>query len=520
MAVLKHIASKNADYGETQRYLLFQYDEYSGKPILDENGKMVLREEYYIDGINCAPFSFDVECKELNAHYSKNQNYNDIKTHHYIISFDPKDCVDNGLTGELAQQLGLEYTRKNFPGHQALVCTHMDGSNKSGNIHIHIVINSLRKYDVERQEFMEYPCDFRAGYKHHLTNKYLVYLKQSVMDMCHRENLHQIDLLTPAKKKITEQEYYANRRGQKQHEEQNRHMLADNVLPRKTRFQTQKEYLRLSIEKAACLASNLEEFQQILSEQFNIILKISRGRFSYIHPERAKPITGRSLGTQYERDHLLNQFTENMKHYDTKIFANIDSHLMLTLQQCAKAQQNNTNARKVKLSNLKEMAKTVTYIQEHGYHTLDDLDEALAKAKGETSASRKELKATEHQLKELNEQIHYTGQYLAYKSIYSQFCKSKNKGEFQQKHSRELALYKTAVKFLKEKSGKERQPSMKLLKENKETQLALQKKQQERYQSCHNLYKELNTVHSRILTILGSSQAHQSQKWKHPNIIS
>ena len=38
MAILKHIASKNADYGEAERYLIFQHDEYTQKPILDENG--------------------------------------------------------------------------------------------------------------------------------------------------------------------------------------------------------------------------------------------------------------------------------------------------------------------------------------------------------------------------------------------------------------------------------------------------------------------------------------------------
>ena len=154
MAILKHIASKNADYGEAQRYLMFQYDEYTGKPILDEDGRLIPREEYYLDGINCDPFTFDMECKELNEQCRKNQNYDDIKSHHYIISFDPKDTED-GLTGERAQQLGLEYARKNFHGHQALVCTHTDGSNESGNIHVHIVINSVRKYDVERQDFME-----------------------------------------------------------------------------------------------------------------------------------------------------------------------------------------------------------------------------------------------------------------------------------------------------------------------------------------------------------------------------
>ena len=169
MAILKHIASKNADYGEAQRYLMFQYNEDTMKPILDENGRLIPREEYYLDGINCDPFTFDMECMELNAQYRKNQRFDEIKSHHYILSFDPKDVTENDLTGERAQQLGLEYARKNFPGHQALVCTHTDGNNKSGNIHVHIVINSLRKYDVERQGFMERPCDSRAGYKHHLT---------------------------------------------------------------------------------------------------------------------------------------------------------------------------------------------------------------------------------------------------------------------------------------------------------------------------------------------------------------
>ena len=112
MAILKHIASKNADYGETERYLIFQHDEYTQKPILDENGNMLLREEYYLDGINCNPFTFDTECIELNAAYHKNQNYNEIKSHHYILSFDPNDKDEHGLTGEHAQQLGLEYAKK------------------------------------------------------------------------------------------------------------------------------------------------------------------------------------------------------------------------------------------------------------------------------------------------------------------------------------------------------------------------------------------------------------------------
>ena len=66
----------------------------------------------------------------------------DVKSHHYIISFDPRDGTDNGLTVDRAQELGEQFCKEHFPGHQALICTHPDGHNHSGNIHVHIVLNS------------------------------------------------------------------------------------------------------------------------------------------------------------------------------------------------------------------------------------------------------------------------------------------------------------------------------------------------------------------------------------------
>ena len=111
MAILKHIASKNADYSAALEYLLFQHNEKTQQPILDGNSNKIMREEYYMDGINCDPFTFDIECEKLNASYHKNQKKADIKSHHYIISFDPADRDECGLTGERAQALGMEYAR-------------------------------------------------------------------------------------------------------------------------------------------------------------------------------------------------------------------------------------------------------------------------------------------------------------------------------------------------------------------------------------------------------------------------
>ena len=532
MAILKHIASKNADYGEAQRYLMFQYNEDTMKPILDENGRLIPREEYYLDGINCDPFTFDMECKELNAQYRKNQTFDEIKSHHYILSFDPKDTEESGLTGERAQQLGLEYARKNFPGHQALVCTHTDGHNQSGNIHVHIVINSLRKHDVERQDFMERPCDSRAGYKHHLTNDYLSYLKQDVMDLCHREQLHQVDLLSPAERKVTDREYHAQRRGQKKLDTLNREMTAGGITPRKTKFETQKDFLRNAIEEAAASARSLEEFQKQLLDNYHISLKISRGRFSYLHPERGKYITGRNLGTRYEKEYLLSVWEKNSKCHqnlspepDTSdkpsAFANQDDlpafvfikselRLVIDLQNCAKAQANSSYARKVRLSNLQQMAKTVAYIQEHGYDTEDDLKAAFDEAQAQTTEMRKTLRSTEKKLREVNEQIHYTGQYLANKSVYREFLTCKNKKKFRLEHQTEITLYETARKILKEHSEDGKLPSMKLLKAEKEKLAARKSSQYEAYRNLREYEKELHIVQTNIDTFLGKDRSRQT----------
>ena len=542
MAVIKHIASKNADYGESERYLIFQHNEYTQKPILDDEGHMILRDEYYLDGLNCDPFTFASECQELNSYYHKNKNFNEIKSHHYIISFDPKDRDECGLTGERAQQLGLTFAKKNFPGHQALVCTHTDGHNESGNIHVHIVINSLRKYDVPQEPYMEFDCESKAGYKHHLSTAYLAHLKQDVMDMCQKEGLHQVDLLSPAERKITEKEYWAQRRGQEKLDKLNQKMLEDGITPKETRYQTEKQFLQDAIDDAASTAKSPEEFAQILDKKYHIIFKISRNRYSYLHPGRKKYITGRNLGTRYEEDFLLQTFKENEKSLSDRkmkieepqvpntvkdlqtalspdasdipvpfIFIKSDLRLVIDLQTCIKAQQSEAYAQKVKLSNLKQMAQTVAYIHEHGYNSLEDFHTALDQASDQTSAARKSLKDTEQQLKDVNEQIHFTGQYLAYKNIYADYRKSRNKDKFYEEHRAELSLYDTALRTLKEKSDGNKLPSMTALYAEKTQLIELQDMQREDFSNHRDYERELRTVSSNINMILGKNHEQEQQ---------
>lgn len=557
MAVLKHLSSKNSDYGKALEYLMFQHNERTQQPILDSNGNMILRDEYYLDGLNCDPFSFDKECEQTNAAFHKNQNYSDIKSHHYILSFDPRDTEESGLSGEKAQAIGLEFAKHFFPGHQALVCTHMDGHNESGNVHVHIVINSVRKLDVEQQDFMERPCDSRAGYKHHQTRDYLTAMQKGIMAIAEREHLHQVDLLSPAPVKVTEREYWKNRREQEKLDELNEQIVADGMKPRTTNYQTQKQYLRDAISEAAATAKSLEEFKSLLMEKYGVKLKESRGRFSYLHPDRQKYITGRKLGSHFEKEYLLGILAENERqkavHHDDHsvsvkepaptnkhiadspalteydpsydyqtdpiaiLFIRSDLHLVVDLQSNIKAQQSAAYAQKVKISNLKEMARTVCYIQEHGYDTRASLEDAFSDVTAKLSDARKTLRATEDRIKVLNEQIHYVGQYQSHKAVQSRFLQSRNKKKFRQEHRAELKLYDDGVQYIKEHFDS-KVPSLKALKAERDQLLQMKDAQSGTYRYFKDYQKELRTVTANVDSILGIDHSRTQDREKAQDI--
>ena len=234
MATLKHISSKNSDYTAIEAYLVYQHDAFTGKQLLDEQGRPKLRDSYILDTLECGDFSFATACLLANRKYNKNNHPDDIKSHQYIISFDPRDAADNGLTMEKAQALGLNFCKANFPGHPAIVCTHPDGHNHSGNIHVHIVIGSIRTREVERKPYMQKPRDWREGMKHSSTAQTMRHLRVAVMEMCECADLHQINLLEAQGNRVSEREYWARRRGQKRLDQANARLIVAGQKPKQT----------------------------------------------------------------------------------------------------------------------------------------------------------------------------------------------------------------------------------------------------------------------------------------------
>uniref|UniRef100_N2A2J2 MobA/VirD2-like nuclease domain-containing protein n=1 Tax=Eubacterium plexicaudatum ASF492 TaxID=1235802 RepID=N2A2J2_9FIRM len=425
MATFKHISSKNADYGAAEQYLTFEHDEFTMKPTLDKNGRLVIRDDYRISSLNCGDEDFAIACMRSNLKYGKNQKREDVKSHHYIISFDPRDVPDNGLTVDRAQALGEQFCKEHFPGHQALVCTHPDGHNHSGNIHVHIVINSLRIEEVPLLPYMERPADTREGCKHRCTDAAMEYFKAEVMEMCHRENLYQIDLLNGSKNRITEREYWAKRKGQAALDKENASQAATGEPPKQTKFETDKEKLRRTIRTALSSAVSFEDFSGKLLQQ-GVTVKESRGRLSYLTPDRTKPITVRKLGDDFDRAAVLEALTINAQNaaraaetplpqqeYPRSIKDRLqrnkavvnapkqDSVQRMVDIAAKKAEGKGKGYEKwATLHNLKQMAATMSIYEESGFSSPEELEAALAAASAGLHEVTGKLKAVESTLRE------------------------------------------------------------------------------------------------------------------------
>ena len=449
MATLKHISSKNSDYTAIEAYLVYQHDEFSGKVILDEQGRPMLRESYLLDTLECGDFSFAMACLLANRKYGKNTQHGDIKSHQYIISFDPRDAADNGLTMEKAQALGLKFCSENFPGHPAIVCTHPDGHNHSGNIHVHIVIGSIRTREVERKPYMQKPRDWREGMKHSSTAQTMRHLRVEVMELCESAGLYQIDLLNGSKERVSEAEYWARRRGQMKLDRENAALTATGQQPRQKKFETVKDTLRKQISSVLYRATSFEDFSDRLMQQYGIAVKESRGCLSYLPAGRTKFIRAKHLGDKFDKAAVLATLQANAERKPKAQFKQDTIGKLIDIQSRMTEGKGIGYKRWLTKHNLKVMAQTVKLLQEKGLTDEDALNQRIAELETKYHDSLAVVKDLEGRMKTNNELRYHIAAYASAKTIAQQLKTAKRPAVFEEQHRAELTTYRAAATYFK-----------------------------------------------------------------------
>ena len=535
MATLKHINSKNADYGAAEQYLLFEHDEFTMKPVLDETGRLIPREDYRLSTLNCGGEDFAIACMRANLRYGKNQRREDVKSHHYIISFDPRDAADNGLTVDQAQALGEKFCAEHFPGHQALVCTHPDGHNHSGNIHVHIVINSLRIYEVPLLPYMDRPADTREGCKHRCTNAAMEYFKSEVMEMCHREGLYQIDLLNGSKERITEREYWAAKKGQLALDKENAAREAAGQPTKPTKFETDKAKLRRTIRQALSQAGSFDEFSSLLLRE-GVTVKESRGRLSYLTPDRTKPITARKLGDDFDKAAVLALLTQNahraaeqttaipeyphtqkerLREEKTTKTAPADNTLQRMVDREAKRAEGKGVGydRWASLHNLKQMAATHNFLMENELLDLDKLDAAVESSRKALSEARESLRGIEQSISDKKSLRKVVNDYRRTRPTIDAHKKlSGRKAEnYRQSHEAEFIIYEAALRQLKVLAPGKKLPATSKLNTEIEALISEKNAAYNTYRTAKAEYEQLATAKRNAEQILHGTPSRQKK---------
>ncbi len=233
--------------------------------IVDYLTKEEKTEEKLISGKDCNPETIVQEFRATKELYDKTDG---VQYHHMIQSFSPKD----NITPEKAHELGKELAEKQFKGHEVFVVTHKDKE----HLHNHLVVNSV---------------SFEDGKKYQSNRTSMIELKRESNRQCEREGLTTLDLEHRATERVSTGEKRIEMKG----------------------GTTWKDELRQCIDFSKERANNFEEFKNSLKKNFDIDTRITNKTISYQHPEKAKPIRGSKLGTNYDKEALTNEFIRKEK---------------------------------------------------------------------------------------------------------------------------------------------------------------------------------------------------------------
>ena len=330
--------------------------------------------------------------------------------------------------------------------------------------------------------------------------------------MCREAGLYQIDLLGGSKSRVTEREYWAQKKGQLALDTEN----ATQGRP-PTKFETDKEKLRREIRAVLTVAVSFEDFAQRLLQR-----GITRGRLSYLTPDRTKPITARKLGDDFDRaavGAVLERNTAGPSR-GTKPSIREQLHQSQGVQrmvdiEAKKAQGKGTGyERWASTFNLKQAAQALNIYVEHGFSSPEELDAAISAAFAEVQASADNLKPIELALKEKKELRRQIAIYRATKSVREGLAAQKTpkaRAAYRQEHEADLLRSEAAVCFFKANGITKFPPASKLTAEI-EALLSEKNAGYSDYQEKKRRANELLTVKRNIEQVLHGAPSQRKEK--------
>ena len=338
-----------------------------------------------------------------------------------------------------------------------------------------------------------------------------------------------------SKERITEREYWAAKKGQLALDKENAAREAAGQPTKPTKFETDKAKLRRTIRQALSQAGSFDEFSSLLLRE-GVTVKESRGRLSYLTPDRTKPITARKLGDDFDKAAVLALLTQNAHRAaeQTKAIPEYPAAVKKPLQgeKAAKTTPaDNTLQRMIdreakraegkgvgydrwaSLHNLKQMAATHNFLMENELLDLDKLDAAVESSRKALSEARESLRGIEQSISDKKSLRKVVNDYRRTRPTIDAHKKlSGRKAEnYRQSHEAEFIIYEAALRQLKVLAPGKKLPATSKLNTEIEALISEKNAAYNTYRTAKAEYEQLATAKRNAEQILHGTPSRQKK---------
>ena len=411
--------------------------DYAQNPDKTQQGELVSSYE-------CSPLTVDEEFMLSKRQYelaTGRRQKSDVIAYQIRQSFKPGE-----ITAEEANKVGYELAMRFTKGKYAfIVATHTDRE----HIHNHIIYNSTA-------------LDSTRKFRDFLLSGLAV---QRLSDLICLE--HQLSVI--------EKKPYRERQKRTLYppKERNRDRLCgviDTILAEKP-----KDY---------------EDFLQGLEQQG---YEVKRGKYTSVKGARQKRfIRFRTLGAGYSEEELKAVIAGKTEHRprQTQPFQEPPFQLLVDIQAKLAEGKSEGYARWAKKYNLKEMSKTLIFLQEHKIGSADELNERTAAATEKYHQLGDSIKAAETRMAEIAVLKTHIINYAKTHEVYTAYRKAGYSKAFLEAHREEITLHK-AAKAAFDEAGLQKLPKVKELDAEFAELLTKKKSAYPDYRKARNEMQEL-----------------------------
>ena len=345
-----------------------------------------------VSSFGCAAETADIEF-EWTRHHAIDKGTN--LGRHLIQAFAPGE-----VSSEEAHEIGMELAKEILGGqYEFVLTTHTD----KGHIHNHLLWNAVSFTD----------------YKHYHSNKRSYHYIRRTSDRICKE--HGLSVIIPGKEK-------------------GKSYIEHQAIQAGTSY---KAKLKATIDRLIPTSADFQDFLLRLQREG---YEIKRGKYVSCRASDQERFTRlKTLGIDYTEESITSQIagasrpSKKPKQRDDRIrlLMDIQSKQGAGLQHWAK------------LQNLKQAAKTLNFITEHGIDTYEKLESKLAALTDQRDSALASIKAAEGRIAELTLIAKYSDTYRKCRPVYDRYKQSDDKEKFLRGHEGEIILFEAAARELK-----------------------------------------------------------------------